>query len=49
MAKSGSMAAWLALLTPFGVFAGIMVNWISVRSAPTARERRFQGLWLSCF
>ncbi len=50
MAKSGSMAAWLAPLTPFlGVFAGIMVNWISVRSAPTARERRFQGIWLSWF
>ncbi|MGB3631776.1 MAG: sigma-70 family RNA polymerase sigma factor [Terracidiphilus sp.] len=50
MAKSGLMAAWLAPLTPFlGVFAGIFVNWISVRSAPTARERRFQGLWLSCF
>lgn len=50
MAKSGSMAAWLVPLTPFlGVFAGMMVNWISVRSAPTARERRFQGLWLSCF
>lgn len=50
MAKSGSMAAWLAPLTPFlGVFAGMVVNWISVRSAPTARERRFQGLWLSCF
>jgi RNA polymerase sigma factor (sigma-70 family) len=53
MAKSGSMAswlaAWLAPVTPFlGVFAGIMVNWISVRSAPTARERRFQGIWLSC-
>jgi RNA polymerase sigma factor (sigma-70 family) len=49
MAKSGTMAAWLAPLTPFlGVFAGIMVNWISVRSAPTARERRFQGFWLSC-
>jgi RNA polymerase sigma factor (sigma-70 family) len=50
MAKSGSMAAWLAPLTPFvGVFAGMMVNWIAVRSAPTARERRFQGFWLSCF
>jgi hypothetical protein len=50
MAKSGSMAAWLGPLTPFlGVFAALMVNWISVRSAPTARERRFQGLWLSCF
>jgi RNA polymerase sigma factor (sigma-70 family) len=50
MAKSGSMAAWLAPVTPFlGVFAALMVNWISVRSAPTARERRFQGLWLSCF
>jgi RNA polymerase sigma factor (sigma-70 family) len=54
MAKSGSIAAWLAAwlapVTPFlGVFAGLMVNWISVRSAPTARERRFQGIWLSCF
>jgi len=50
MAKSGSMAAWLAPVTPFlGVFAGLMVNWISVRSAPTARERRFQGIWLTCF
>ena len=50
MAKSGSMTAWLAPLTPFlGVFAAMMVNWISVRSAPTARERRFQRLWLSCF
>jgi RNA polymerase sigma factor (sigma-70 family) len=50
MAKSGSMTAWLAPLTPFlGVFAALMVNWISVRSAPTARERRFQGFWLSCF
>ena len=49
MAKSGSMAAWLAPLTPFlGVFAGMFVNWLSVRSAPTARERRFQGFWLSC-
>ena len=50
MAKSGSMAAWLGALTPFlGVFAALMSNWISVRSAPTARERRFQGVWLSCF
>jgi len=50
MAKSGSLAAWLAPMTPFlGVFAGLMVNWISVRSAPTARERRFQGIWLTCF
>ncbi len=48
MAKSGLISAWLAPLTPFlGVFAGIFVNWVSVRSAPTARERRFQGLWLS--
>jgi hypothetical protein len=44
------MAAWLAPLTPFlGIFAGIFVNWISVRTAPTARERRFLGIWLSCF
>ncbi len=50
MAKSGSMAAWLAPLAPFlGVFAAIMVNWISVRSAPTARERRFHGIWLGSF
>jgi hypothetical protein len=48
MVKSGWMALWLA---PFiGVFAAIMVNWLSVRDAPTARERRFQtsayiGLW----
>jgi RNA polymerase sigma factor (sigma-70 family) len=54
MAKSGTVggwaAAWLAPVTPFlGVFAALMVNWISVRSAPTARERRFQGFWLSCF
>ncbi len=54
VAKSGAMggwaAAWLAPVTPFlGVFAALMVNWISVRSAPTARERRFQGFWLSCF
>ena len=51
MAKSGSIAAWLAPLAPFvGIFAGVMANWVSVRSAPTARERRFQtsafiGLW----
>jgi hypothetical protein len=51
MAKSGSMAAWLAPLAPFvGIFAGVMANWLSVRSAPTVRERRFQtsafiGLW----
>jgi len=50
MAKSGSMAGWLAPVAPFlGVFAALMVNWISVRSAPTARERRFQGIWLICF
>jgi RNA polymerase sigma factor (sigma-70 family) len=54
MAKSGSMggwaAAWLGPVMPFlGVFAALMVNWISVRSAPTARERRFQSVWLSCF
>jgi len=50
MAKSGSITTWLAPLTPFvGVFAGLMANWISVRSAPTARERRFRGSWLSCF
>lgn len=51
MAKSGSAATWLVALAPLvGVFAGMMANWLSVRSAPTARERRFQtiafiGLW----
>jgi RNA polymerase sigma factor (sigma-70 family) len=51
MAKSGSIAAWFAPLAPFvGIFAGVMANWVSVRSAPTVRERRFQtfafiGLW----
>jgi len=50
IAKSGSMAACLGPLAPFlGVFAALMVNWISVRSAPTARERRFQSIWLTCF
>ena len=54
LAKSGTVggwaAAWVGPMTPFfGVFAALMVNWISVRSAPTARERRFQGFWLSCF
>jgi RNA polymerase sigma factor (sigma-70 family) len=43
MAKSGSLAGWLAPLFPFlGVVAGIVVGWLSARSAPTARERRFQ-------
>ena len=45
MAKSGSLGAWLAPLTPFtGGAAAILVNWITARSAPTARERRFHRL-----
>jgi len=51
MAKSGFAAAWLVPLAPFvGVLGGVMANWVSVRTASTARERRFQtfafsGLW----
>ncbi|MGD0736706.1 MAG: sigma-70 family RNA polymerase sigma factor [Terracidiphilus sp.] len=51
MAKSGSAAMWLVPLAPFvGILGAVMTNWLSVRSAPTARERRFQtiafiGLW----
>jgi RNA polymerase sigma factor (sigma-70 family) len=41
--KSGSLAAWLAPFT--GVVAAIFVNWLSARSAATARERRFQRFW----
>ena len=45
MAKSGPLAAWLAPFTPFaGVAAAFLVNWITARSAPTARERRFHRL-----
>jgi RNA polymerase sigma factor (sigma-70 family) len=45
MTKSGSVAAWLAPVTLLaGVFAAILVHWLSVRAAPTARERRFQRL-----
>jgi RNA polymerase sigma factor (sigma-70 family) len=50
-AKSGFLAAWLAPLAPFiGIIAGIMANWLIVRAAPTARERRvktiaFIGCW----
>jgi RNA polymerase sigma factor (sigma-70 family) len=43
LVKSGSLVAWLA---PFaGVVAAILVSWLSARSAPTARERRFQRFW----
>ena len=43
LVKSGSVAAWLAPLAPLvGVVAGVLVNWLSSRVAPTARERRFQ-------
>ncbi|MGB8370444.1 MAG: RNA polymerase sigma factor [Limisphaerales bacterium] len=51
-AKSGFLAAWLAPLAPFiGIFAGITANWLIVRAAPTARERRglkfaFIALWV---
>lgn len=45
LAKSGSLGAWAASLAPFvGLIAGILVSWLSSRSAPTARERRFQRL-----
>ncbi len=51
MAKSGSLAAWLAPWAPVvGILGGIVANWLSIQAAPTARERRFQtsafiGLW----
>ena len=51
MAKSGIAAAWLAPFAPFvGVLGALVANWLSIRSAPTTRERRFQtlafiGLW----
>jgi RNA polymerase sigma factor (sigma-70 family) len=45
MAKSGSAAAWLVPLAPFaGILGALMTNWLAVRTAPTARERRFQTL-----
>jgi RNA polymerase sigma factor (sigma-70 family) len=47
MAKSGSLAAWLMPLAPFvGVLGGLVSHWQVVRTAPTARERRFQKI---CF
>jgi RNA polymerase sigma factor (sigma-70 family) len=51
-AKSGFLAVWLMPLAPFfGIFAGILSNWLIVRAAPTARERRFKmiaftALWV---
>jgi len=51
-AKSGFLAAWLMPLAPFiGIAGGIMANWLIVRAAPTARERRvkkiaFISLWV---
>jgi RNA polymerase sigma factor (sigma-70 family) len=43
MAKSGSAVLWLAALAPFvGILGALMTNWLVVRTAPTARERRFQ-------
>jgi len=49
-AKSGFLAAWLAPLTPFiGLFAGIMANWLIVRAAPTARERRVKKSMFTAF
>ncbi len=50
-AKSGFLSAWLVPMAPIiGVLAAIMTNWLSIRAACTARERRFQtfafaGLW----
>ena len=45
MAKSGSAATWLVALAPLvGVFAGMMANWLSVRSAPTARAVSYTHL-----
>ena len=44
-AKSGFLAAWIVPLAPFvGVLGGILSNWLSIRGACTARERRFQKL-----
>lgn len=49
-AKSGFLAAWLTSLCPFfGIFAGILTNWLMVRSAPTARERRFKKTAFTAF
>jgi RNA polymerase sigma factor (sigma-70 family) len=50
--KAGSLVGWLAPFAPFlGIIAGIMSNWLIVRAAPTARERRFKmiaftALWI---
>lgn len=41
--KAGSSTAWLMPFT--GVAAAILVNWLSSRAAPTARERSFKRFW----
>ncbi len=50
-AKSGFLAAWLMPLAPFiGIAGGIMANWLIVRAAPTARERRVKTIaFISCW
>ncbi len=50
-AKSGFLAAWLVPLAPFiGIAGGIMANWLIVRAAPTARERRVKTIaFVSCW
>src|SRR5271165_4908806 len=48
--KSGFITAWLAPLAPFiGILAGITANWLMVRAAPTARERRFKKIAFTAF
>jgi len=46
-AKSGLLGAWLSPL--IGVLGGITAQWLIVRAAPTARERRFKGLVFTVF
>lgn len=42
-AKSGFLGGWLLPMAPFvGILAALMTNWLSIRAACTARERRFQ-------
>lgn len=43
LVKSCLLAAWLAPFT--GVIAAILVNWLSARTSPATRERRFQRFW----
>jgi RNA polymerase sigma factor (sigma-70 family) len=50
-AKSGFVATWLAPMAPFiGIAGGILANWLIVRAAPTARERRVKTTaFISCW